>query len=397
MQHFDAVVLGLGGIGSSALASIADRGTRVLGVDRFEPPHAMGSSHGGSRVIRLAYFEHEGYVPLLREAFEAFDRLARDAGVALIQRVGLLQGGIANNEIVSGTIRAARTHDLRVDAMSGAEATRKFNAFDLPAAWELVYEHDAGFIRPEETIRVQLERARNAGAEIRTNTEVTHWINHNNGVRVHFADGSTLDTSTLVVCGGAWAPKLLAHDESLRAFNLTPTQQTIVWLGAGAKSAIASALSTNAMPVWLFDDGEGGAPYGVPAFEGMGAPRGLKIGIHQHGGSAVDPASMARSVSDAAAESVRQRVGQFVKVAREAEVVASASCLYTESMDGHFIVDSLSPESPNVIVATACNGHAFKFVPVLGRLLADAVADRASLQSGPAAFLTRGVRSPLQR
>ena len=376
MQHFDAIVLGLGGIGSSALASIADRGTRVLGVDRFEPPHAMGSSHGGSRVIRLAYFEHEGYVPLLREAFEAFDRLARDAGVALIQRVGLLQGGIANNEIVSGTIRAARTHDLRVDAMSGAEATRKFNAFDLPAAWELVYEHDAGFIRPEETIRVQLERARNAGAEIRTNTEVTHWINHNNGVRVHFADGSTVDTSTLVVCGGAWAPKLLAHDESLRAFNLTPTQQIIVW---------------------LFDDGEGGAPYGVPAFEGMGAPHGLKIGIHQHGGSAVDPASMTRSVSDAAAESVRQRVGQFVKVARDAEVVASASCLYTESMDGHFIVDSLSPESPNVIVATACNGHAFKFVPVLGRLLADAVADRASLQSGPAAFLTRGVRSALQR
>ncbi|MSR41434.1 MAG: N-methyl-L-tryptophan oxidase [Phycisphaerales bacterium] len=392
MHHFDAVILGLGGIGSSALAESAARGVRVLGVDQFDPPHARGSSHGGSRVIRLAYFEHEGYVPLLRESFEAFDRLSRDAGVQLIHRTGLLQGGMPNNTITAGTLESARLHDLRVEALTGREASRRFPAFELPEAWELVYEHDAGFVRPEETIRVQLARARAAGAEIRTNTEVVGWEDRASSVLVRFADGTEVETGALVVCGGAWAPKLLHRYESLRAFNLKPTRQTILWLASRDATQSLGSFSTNAMPVWLFEDGEAGAPYGVPAFDGMGSPSGLKVGLHQHGGEAIDLANFDRTVLACTADAMLMRVARVVRAARDAAIVATATCLYTESHDGHFVIDTLSPESPNVIVATACNGHAFKFVPVIGRVIADAIGDRSTISAGSAAFLARGAR-----
>ncbi len=388
-MQWDAVILGLGGIGSSVLAETATRGLRVLGVDRFDPPHAMGSSHGGSRVIRLAYFEHEGYVPLLREAFESFDRLSRDSGVSLIHRTGLLQGGIEGNEISRGTLASAQRHGLRVESLTGRDASRRFPAFDLPDAWELVYEHDAGFVRPEETIRAQLRRARAAGATIRTNTEVIDFEDDGRKVRVRFADGSVVEAGALVVAGGAWAPKLLAQYASMRAFNLTPTRQVILWIGRSDGTDGLAAFGTSAMPVWLFEDGEGGAPYGIPAFAEMGSPSGLKVGVHQHGGDAVDPASMNREVSSRDASAILARVARRVRAAREATVVSTATCLYTESHDGHFVIDALDPLAPNVLVATACNGHAFKFVPVLGKVLAEGIQDRSSLLSGPTAFLRK--------
>ena len=391
-MQYDAVILGLGGIGSSALAESAARGLRLLGVDRFDPPHARGSSHGGSRVIRLAYFEHEGYVPLLREAYEAFDRLSRDSGVCLMRRVGLLQGGLAGNEIARGALASARAHGLRVDALTGREASKRFQAFDLPDSWELVYEHDAGFVRPEETIRVQLSRARAAGAEIRTNTEVVDFDDDGRKVRVRFADGSAVEAGALVIAGGAWAPRMLERFPSLRAFHLKATRQIILWIGYADSAQSLSTLSTSAMPVWLFEDGEGGAPYGIPAFAEMDLPQGVKVGVHQHGTDEVDPLLLNRTVPERVAQDIYARVARRVKAVRGAEVVATATCMYTESTDGHFVVDALDPEAPNTIIATACNGHAFKFVPVLGRVLAEAIQDRGSLKSGLAKFLRRPAR-----
>ena len=149
----DAIVVGLGAMGSNALAVLARRGKRVLGLDRFDPPHNFGSSHGGSRVIRLSYFEHPDYVPLLKRAYDAFDRLAQDSGETLRIENGLVMGGAPGNAVAAGMLRSARTHDLPVSALDGAELMRRYPQFTVPADWEVVFEARGGFVRPEATIR----------------------------------------------------------------------------------------------------------------------------------------------------------------------------------------------------------------------------------------------------
>ena len=139
LTQFDTIVVGLGAMGSCALAELARRGKRVLGIDRFSPPHWRGSSHGGSRVIRLSYFEHPDYVPLLRRAYDGFDRLSKDAGVTLRYETGLVMGGPTGNRVAAGMMRSAQAHDLKVEAIDGGELMRRHPQFSVPRDWELVF------------------------------------------------------------------------------------------------------------------------------------------------------------------------------------------------------------------------------------------------------------------
>ena len=175
MERLDAIVVGLGAMGSAALAELARRGKRVVGIDRFDPPHDRGSSHGGSRVIRIAYFEHSDYVPLLRRAYEGFERLERDTGVALKTECGVVMGGAAGNPASAGMLRSAREHGLDVEHFDGGELMRRFAQFDLPRDWEIVLEERGGFVRPEATVRAALAVAARHGARIERNTPVSAW------------------------------------------------------------------------------------------------------------------------------------------------------------------------------------------------------------------------------
>ena len=376
-QRFDAIVVGLGAMGSCALAELARRGKRVLGIDRFAPPHERGSSHGGSRVIRLSYFEHPDYVPLLREAYEGFDRLSKDAGVALRHETGLVMGGPAGNRVAAGMLRSAREHDLKVDAVDGSELMRRHPQFSVPTDWEIVCETRGGFVRPEATIAAALDVARKAGASIELNTPVDAWRADGDGVWVRSGRGP-FEADSLVLSAGAWMGGLLGDGVA----RLRPTRETIAWIDDAGDPLWQSST----MPVWLFS--RGGAPeiYGVPSFPGMGEPHGMKVGLHCRGGE-VDP-DEAFGVADGAivAETIAA-VCERIPSARGRACINAKNCLYTMSPDSNFIV-GLHPSHRNVAVACGFSGHGFKFAPVIGEALADLACDGATKL--PIGFLRAG-------
>ena len=186
----DVIVVGLGTMGSAAILELARRGVRVVGIDRFAPPHDRGSGHGGSRVIRLAYFEHSDYVPLLRRAYEGFERLERDAGVVLKTECGVVMGGAAGNPASAGMLRSACAHGLEVEHFDGAELMRRYPQFSVPRDWEIVREARGGFVRPEATIRAALAEAERLGATIVRNTPITRWESDGQRVCVVTSMGS---------------------------------------------------------------------------------------------------------------------------------------------------------------------------------------------------------------
>jgi sarcosine oxidase len=383
----DVIVVGLGTMGSAAILELARRGVRVVGIDRFAPPHDRGSGHGGSRVIRLAYFEHSDYVPLLRRAYEGFERLERDAGVVLKTECGVVMGGAAGNPASAGMLRSARAHGLEVEHFDGAELMRRYPQFSVPRDWEIVRETRGGFVRPEATIRAALAEAERLGATIVRNTPITRW--ESDGQRVCVFGGTASSTrrweaGALVLSSGAWMPGLSAGtsagSSSIGASNpfaLRPTRETLVWMDdAGDRRWHASE-----MPVWFFDRGAEPPVYGIPAFDSMGSPRGLKVGLHGRGpdaapesiGDAVDPAIVAETCAATA---------ERIPIAASRTTNHACHCMYTMSRDGHFVV-GLHPEFANVAVACGFSGHGFKFAPVMGEALADLALDgRTALPIG---------------
>ena len=383
----DVIVVGLGTMGSAAILELARRGVRVVGIDRFAPPHDRGSGHGGSRVIRLAYFEHSDYVPLLRRAYEGFERLERDAGVVLKTECGVVMGGAAGNPASAGMLRSACAHGLEVEHFDGAELMRRYPQFSVPRDWEIVREARGGFVRPEATIRAALAEAERLGATIVRNTHITRW--ESDGQRVCVFGGTASSTrrweaGALVLSSGAWMPGLSAGtsagSSSIGASNpfaLRPTRETLVWMDdAGDRRWHASE-----MPVWFFDRGTAPPVYGIPAFDGMGSPRGLKVGLHGRGpdaapesiGDAVDPAIVAETCAATA---------ERIPIAASRTTNHACHCMYTMSRDGHFVV-GLHPEFANVAVACGFSGHGFKFAPVMGEALADlALYGRTALPIG---------------
>ena len=357
---FDVIVVGLGAMGSCALGELAARGVRALGIDRFDPPHALGSSHGGSRVIRLSYFEHPDYVPLLRRAYEGFDRLSEECGESLRRETGLVVGGVPGNAASAGMLRSAREHGLEVEAIDGGELRRRYPQFSVPADWEIVTERRGGFVRPEATIRAALARAARHGAQVLRNTPVSAWGADGSRAWVETAAGR-FESGALVLAGGAWMPGLV----DVLARHLQPTRETIVWLDDQGDPA----WQESSMPVWLFDRGLEPAVYGVPAFEGMGEPRGMKIGLHGRG-PAVSPDQISEPVDEAIVRETVSAAVERLPSALTRGVAAAKHCLYTMSPDSDFMIGP-HPQHPNVAVACGFSGHGFKFAPVVGEALAD--------------------------
>ncbi len=377
---FDAIVVGLGAMGSCALEALSRRGARVLGIDRHDPPHAFGSSHGGSRVIRLSYFEHADYVPLLREAYEGFDRLSRDGGDPLRFENGLVVAGAPGSELTAGMRRSAEIHGLAIDAIDGRELVRRFPQFSVPTAWEAVYESRGGFVRPESTIRAALSLAVRRGAEVLRSTPVLSW-DARNGIAAVDTPSGRFEAKALVLAGGAWMPRLL-HRDAAQPFapRLTPTRETIVWIDDEADPS----WSHDRMPVWLFDRGTRAAVYGIPTFASMGTPRGLKVALHG-AGPHTDPDAHGQPVDDAAVRETLAAVGEFLPKAGGRGVLAARHCLYTMSEDTDFLV-GLHPELPEVVLAAGFSGHGFKFAPVVGEVLADLALARSTRR--PIGFLS---------
>jgi sarcosine oxidase len=360
VKSYDVIVIGLGAFGSSAAYHLAARGQRVLGLERFTPAHARGSSHGGSRITRQSYFEDPAYVPLLLRAHELWERLAADSGRDLIRLCGGIYLGSPASETFAGALLAAREWSLPHEVLDASQVRRRFPSFTPGPDVVGLYEARAGFTRPEDTVAANLALADAAGADLRFETPVAEWTaaDGGDGVSVRTADG-IYHASRLVVCPGPWAPSLLADlDVPLRV-----ERQVMYWFDADT-----SAFGGNPIFIWEAEDGV--QFYGFPAIDGPGG--GVKTAFHNTGGVACDPDTIDRIVHPREVAAIQSYLAP--RVPGLGDLVRSATCMYTNTPDHHFVL-TVHPEHPQVSVACGCSGHGFKFTPVIGEILADLAID----------------------
>lgn len=370
MKLYDAIVLGVGGVGSAALYHLARRGVRVVGVDRFVPPHDQGSTHGQSRVIRQAYFEHPNYVPLLLESYRLWRTLEAASESSLLNETGLVEVGASDGTVIPGVLQAAKIHGLPVECLGEKELGERWPGLRVGEGLVGVFEPTGGYLLVEKCVCAHLQVAKALGAELLTNTVVSGWSADEHEVRVRTSAGE-LVAERLIVAAGAWASGLL--DEI--SLQLEVRRKSIFWLDSqDPKYCVESGF-----PVFLFELPDG-VYYGFPQLDS----RGVKIAEHSGGQIIPDPLEVDREIDEAE----RQRIVDFASLhlpGVSSRVREHAVCLYTMSPDEHLIVDR-HPAHANVVFAAGLSGHGFKFVPVLGRALAELALDGAC--SLPVEFLS---------
>jgi monomeric sarcosine oxidase len=356
MSH-DTIVIGVGGMGSAALCQLARRGQRVLGLERFALGHDRGSSHGETRIIRKAYFEHPDYVPLLQRAYDLWDELAAEVGTDLFARVGLLILGGAEGEVVRGVRLAAERYALPVAELALKEVRRRFPAFVPRPGQVALFEADAGFLRVEACVRAYAARAEALGATILQDTRVLRIEVQGGGVEVH-TDRGRFSAGSVVLCGGAYTDELLGPLWAARHGGRPPLR--VLRKVAHWHRAESPALGPGC-PVFAMDDDEGFF-YGFPA-NGQGE---VKVAEHTGGQPVADPAAVDRSLHPEDEARVDAFLSTYVRgVGARAR---HAVCLYTMTPDEHFLIDRLGER---VVYAAGFSGHGFKFASVVGEALAD--------------------------
>jgi sarcosine oxidase len=355
MASFDVIVLGAGGFGSAACYHLAQRGVRVLGLEQFGCAHDRGSSHGDTRIIRLAYFEHPDYVPLLRRAYELWAELEAASQRTLFRKTRLLIAGPPRGEAIAGALEAARLHNLQVDQLTAKEARALFPGIDVPATYSTVLEPDAGFLLVEDCVRAHWQQAEAAGATMLSGAAVREWSADGHGVRVR-TDRGDFHAAALVITAGAWAGALL-RDLNL---PLTVVRKFVGWFRTedGAYHVDAGH------PTFYFEQPDG-AFYGFPSLDG----RSIKVAEHTGGDAVANPLDVDRSCRDTDVAQLTPFLQQALPRAWP-ELVRHSVCLYTLTPDRHFLVDR-HPQHPQVWFAAGFSGHGFKFTSVLGEALAD--------------------------
>ena len=347
-------------MGSAALAELARRGTRVLGVEQFAIGHDKGSSHGGTRIIRLGYFEHPSYVPLLHRTYELWRELEARSGRTLMHITGIAEIGKPDSGVVSGTLLASRTHKLRHEVLTAAQTMERFPAFNLPPDYIGVFQPDGGFLAVEDALDVNIALAKTHGADVRTGVAVHAVTDIANGVRVE-TDNGTFEADQIIVSAGAWATKFIPE------LPLRVTREVIAWFEAREPALF----EPSRFPVFLLETPHG-QHYGFPTF---GQP-GVKIAKHHHRNETVEPDAVDRTVSATDEALIRPALADHLPAAN-GRLLAAKTCLYTVTPDHDFIIDR-APGRPRMIVASPCSGHGFKFAPVMGEILADLASKGAT-------------------
>jgi sarcosine oxidase len=355
MAQYDVVVCGLGAMGSAALYHLARRGKRVLGLDRFAAGHDRGSSHGETRIIRLAYFEHPSYVPLVRRAYELWRALEIEASRPLLHVTGIAEIGPPGGTLIEGTLAAARQHGIPHELLAAPELMRRYPAFRLPPHYVGVVQPDGGFIGAEASVQAMLALAQRHGAEVRFGEPVQAIEPSIGKARVVTASGGAIEAGVAIVAAGAWTTSL----PPTAKLPLRVTRQVMGWFAP----IEPAQFKPGRFPVFLIESAHG-IHYGFPP-HGVG----LKVAKHHHRDESVDPDSYDRNVSAADETLIRAAVADHLPGANGA-LVAARTCLYTVAPDGDFIIDRL-PGADSIIVASPCSGHGFKFAPAIGEVLAD--------------------------
>ncbi len=351
-------------MGVSACYWLAKRGYKVLGLEQFEIPHEKGSHAGQSRIIRNAYFEHPDYVPLLERAYYNWVQLEKQTGMDVYFKTGLLYHGPPGHEMMKGVRETASLYDIPVNHLTRQQLGSGFSPFNIPADLESIYELSAGFIRPEKAVTLYKEEAVKCGADIHINETVLEWTKENAGIKV-ITDKSIYYSKKLIITAGAWSGKMIPGLNT----SLKITRQIIVWV----KPTDEKKFMPDRFPCWMVaDDKREGVLYGFPYLlkEQFGDPGGLKFAWH-HPGEVTDPDHVNRTITKEETADLIQQVAEYIPAVANAALVAAKTCLYANSPDENFIIDHLPDSDGDVTIACGFSGHGFKFVSVVGEILAD--------------------------
>ena len=354
-QEFDCIVIGVGGMGSSTLYNLAKRGRRVLGLEQFDIPHAEGSSHGVNRIIRLAYYEHPSYVPLLRRAYELWSDIESVTGEQLLYKTGSIDTAPSGHEVFEGSLESCLLHDIPHRVLNHAQINEEFPGYQLPPGHMGLLQGDGGFVLSERSIVAYANAAMSTGAEIHAREVVSGWEPDQGGVRV-FTDRGEYTAERLVITAGAWTSGMVPILDDLAV----PERQVLAWL----QPIDGSLYTPEVFPVFnaYFDEGR---YYGFPVY---GIP-GFKVGRYHHLEEVIDPDFAIKTVNSEDEAVLRSAVERYFPKANGTTMTLK-TCMFTNTPDEHFIVDLL-PANSQVAVAAGFSGHGFKFASVIGEILAD--------------------------
>lgn len=387
---YDVIVIGVGSMGSAAVHTLAARGLRVLGLEAFGPAHDRGSAHGGSRIIRQAYFEGAAYVPLLQRAFEGWRELEEESGRDLVRLCGGLYVGDPDNPVVTGSLEAAALHGLPHEVLDAAEVRQRFPTMRPADHVVGVYEPNAGYVRPEETVLAGVALALRDGADLRFDEPVTSWRATPGGaVEVSTARG-TYGADRLVLTPGAWTPQLL-RGVVPRVVPIAVERQVFYWFQPDLTTGPGyDAYSAN-HPVYIEETDANRLLYGFPMIDGPEG--GVKLAFYRQNVGTTTPDAIDRTVHADEVDAMRRRAVQLFPHLT-GPLVRASTCMYASAPDDHFVIGTLE-QQPQVVLACGFSGHGFKFVPVVGEIVADLVEtgathhdldlfrlDRPALQAG---------------
>ncbi len=352
---YDAIVVGVGGMGSATVYQLAKRGLHVLGLERFRIPHEMGSSHGITRIIRLAFHEGPAYVPLGRRAYELWNEFEEQSGERVLHVTGSVHAGDPGALAFENTLRACREQDVPHEVLTSAELAARFPGYGLPREMTAIVQPQGGFLTPEHCVEGHVAVARGLGAEVHEEERVLDWAAFSGGVRVR-TEADVYEAGSLVLTTGAWASRFLPE----LAGVAVPERQVMAWFEPDDPTLFAPSR----FPVFIVTL-DGDEYYGFPEF---GVP-GLKLGKFDNTGIAADPDALDRAWRADDEEMLRDFLRRCLPRAA-GRLLRMAVCMFTNSPDRHFIIGQ-HPAWPQVSFAAGFSGHGFKFSSVIGEIMAD--------------------------
>lgn len=358
-KFFNTIVIGVGGMGSATCYHLAKRGKRVLGLEQFDVPHSRGSSHGYTRIIRLAYYEHPSYVMLLKRSYELWHDIEKVAGEKLLYYTGSIDAGPADSWVFKGALQSAVQYDLPHEVLTGIEMAQRFPGYRFPQDLMSLYQPQGGFLTPERCIVSYANAAMDLGAEIHGREKVLSYEpTSTGGVRVR-TDRDEYEADTLVITAGAWDANLMPHLRGLAV----PERQVLAWL----QPQKPDYFKASNFPVFNCLVPEGRF-YGFPVH---GVP-GFKFGKYHHFEETGDPNTLLLNENEPQPRDeamLREFAARYFPDGT-GPTMTLAACMFTNTPDGHFIIDQ-HPNLPQVFYASPCSGHGYKFVSVIGEIMAD--------------------------
>lgn len=355
-MKFDVAVVGLGGMGSAILAQAAARGASVIGLEQYQAAHALGSSHGRTRMIRKSYFENPAYVPLLRRAYELWRELEKSSGTKLFHATGVLTVGDETSAIITGTRHAAQEHDLPLLVLSREEVQKRYPTVNILPGESALLEEDAGVLNPEGAVNAHLQLARAHGAALELGAVMSRWERASDGFELFLGDGRRIATRALVLAIGPW------FAETLRSLGVPIRIQRNVQIWFNSE---LNAYRFPEFPAFLVDRRGLPAPlYGFPDFG-----HGVKAAFHGLG-DLTTPQEIDRTIDEARDVTPLARALDAWMPGAAQSLREANACMYSLSPDEHFVIDRV-PQVPNLVVCGGFSGHGFKFAPVVGEIAAE--------------------------